>query len=209
MTISDALRRGLFGALLLAAGTAAALPPGLPWDRLPSAERERLAARAARLQAMAPAEREALVARVSAWHALPAGERARRREAWEAIEAMPHAERMRLQQAAAHFATLPEAERQVLRQQFGQLDQGLQRGWLLGPVLGAEWPDLHPLFAAMPAAQHGPAMLALRDASAQARADLAVLAQRVPPHERDALRSRWLAVPAGQRDAWLRAQVDP
>ena len=29
-----------------------------------------------------------------------------------------------------------------------------------------------------------------------ARTDLAVLAQRTPPHERDALRAEWLAVPA-------------
>lgn len=209
MTISECLRRGLPAALLLVAGSAAALPAGVPWDTLPAAERARLGARAERLQAMGADEHAALVARVAAWHALPAEERARRRAAFEAVEAMPHAERMRLQQAAVQFAALPDAERKALRLQFDQLDQGLQRGWLLGPVLGAEWPDLHPLFAAMPAEQHAPTLLALRAASPQARADLAVLAQRVPPHERDALRTRWLAVPADARDAWLRAQVDP
>ena len=54
-----------------------------------------------------------------------------------------------------------------------------------------------------------PAMLALRAASPQARADLAVLAQRTPPQERDALRAQWLAVAPDARDAWLRARVDP
>ena len=79
----------------------------------------------------------------------------------------------------------------------------------IGPTLGAEWPGLHALFAAMPAEQHAPAMLALRAASPQARADLAVLAQRTPPQERDALRAQWLAVAPDARDAWLRARVDP
>ena len=31
-----------------------------------------------------------------------------------------------------------------------------RRGWLLGPVLGADWPRLHPLFSAMPEDQRGP-----------------------------------------------------
>lgn len=196
-------------ALMLLAGAAAALPAGVPWATLPAADRERLTARDARLQAMSPAERDALAARVAAWRALPAEARTRQRAAFEAVDAMPHAERVRLQQAAAHFATLPDDARQALRLQFDQLDLGLQRGWLLGPTLGAEWPGLHALFAAMPAEQHAPAMLALRAASAQARTDLAVLAQRTPPHERDALRAEWLAVPADARDAWLRTRVDP
>lgn len=209
MRTSERLRHALGVALLALAGAATALPAGVPWTTLPAADRERLTARAARLQAMSPAERAAFAARVAAWHALPAQERERRRIAFAAIEAMPHPERARLQQAAAHFDTLPDEARQALRLQFDQLDLGLRRGWLLGPTLGAEWPGLHALFAAMPAEQHAPAMLALRAASPQARADLAVLAQRTPPQERDALRAQWLAVAPGARDAWLRARVDP
>lgn len=209
MRISEALRRTACAALLLVGGAAMALPAGLPWAALPAADRDRLTARAARLQAMSPAERDAFAARVAAWRALPAPERERRRIAFEAVEAMPHPERARLQQAAAQFAALPDDARQALRLEFDQLDLGLRRGWLLGPTLGAEWPALHPLFAAMPAEQHAPAMLALRAASTQARADLAVLAQRTPPHERDALRAQWLAIAPGARDAWLRARVDP
>ncbi|KLJ00169.1 hypothetical protein WQ56_10180 [Luteimonas sp. FCS-9] len=181
----------------------------MPLDRLPEADRARLTARAAQLATMSPDERDALVARRAAWAALPAAERARRRLAFEAVSDLPEADRARLQQAAAYFAGLPEDEQQALRLRFEQLDQGLRRGWLLGPTLGAEWPQLHALFAAMPEAQRAPAIAALRAASPQARADLAVLAQRTPPQDRDALRRQWLAVPAPERDAWLRARVAP
>lgn len=198
---------GFVGLLLAASGIAAALPPALQSDTLPAAERARLEARAARLAKMTPEARNALAARVAAWHALPATERARRRIAYEAAAALPHAERVRLQQAAAHFDTLPEAEQAELRLAFEQLDQGLRRGWLLGPELGGDWPGLHPLFSAMPESERAPSLLALRAMSPQARKDLAALAQRTPPHEREALRSAWLAVPADARDAWLRARV--
>jgi len=194
--------------LLLAMPPAwAVLPPALQSAGLPAAERAQLEARAARLARMTPAERARLSARVAAWQALPAAERQRRRIAHEAAATLPHAERVRLQQAATHFAALPEAEQRTLRLEFEQLDQGLRRGWLLGPVLGLDWPGLHPLFSAMPEAERMPALLALRATSPQARADLAALAQRTPPHERAALRRAWLAVPVESRDAWLRARV--
>ena len=93
MRTSDRLRHALAVALLALAGAATALPAGVPWTTLPAADRERLTARAARLQAMSPAERAAFAARVAAWHALPAQERERRRIAFAAIEAMPHPER--------------------------------------------------------------------------------------------------------------------
>ena len=208
MPISDRVLRGAGACLLLVAPLAhAALPAALKADTLPAAERAQLEARAARLAQMTPAERDALEARLAAWEILPASERARRRLAWQAADALPHAERMQLQQAAAHFDTLPAPEQQALRLAFEQLDLGLRRGWLVGPVLGADWPRLHPLFSAMPEAQRGPVLLALRASSLQARDDLAALAQRTPPQERDALRAQWLAVPADTRDAWLRARV--
>ncbi|MEN4902111.1 DUF3106 domain-containing protein [Luteimonas sp. TWI1416] len=200
----------LLGApLLLLAGSALALPAALPLERLPDGDRARLTERAARLATMSAAEREALAARQAAWAALPAAERARRRLAFEAVSDLPDAERARLQQAATYFDSLPEDERQALRLRFEQLDLGLRRGWLLGPTLGAAWPRLHPLFAAMPDAQRAPAIAALRAASPQALADLTLLAQRTPPQDRDALRRQWLAVPAPERDAWLRARVSP
>jgi len=208
MPISERVLRCIGLALLLAAPFAqAALPAALKADTLPASERAQLEARAARLAQMTPAERDALKARLAAWQVLPAAERARRRIAYQAADALPHAERMQLQQAAAHFDTLAEPEQRALRLAFEQLDQSLRRGWLLGPVLGADWPRLHPLFSAMPDAQRGPALLALRATSPQAREDLAALAQRTPPQARDALRAQWLAVPADTRDAWLRARV--
>ncbi|ASR42540.1 hypothetical protein BEN78_03190 [Xanthomonas citri pv. mangiferaeindicae] len=201
--------RLLGASLLLLAGSVRALPPALPLERLPDLDRARLTERAARLATMSAAEREALAARQAAWAALPAAERARRRLAFEAASDLPEAERARLQQAAAYFDSLPEDERQALRLRFEQLDLGMRRGWLLGPTLGAMWPQLHPLFAAMPDAQRAPAIAALRAASPQGLADLALLAQRTPPQDRDALRRQWLAVPAPERDAWLRARVAP
>ncbi|UNK41880.1 DUF3106 domain-containing protein [Luteimonas sp. S4-F44] len=200
----------LLGApLLLLAGGVSALPPALPLDRLPDVDRARLTERAARLATMSAAEREALLARQAAWAALPAAERARRRLAFEAAADLPDAERARLQRAAAYFDSLPEDAQQALRVRFEQVDLGLRRGWLLGPTLGAMWPRLHPLFAAMPEAQRAPAIAALRAASPQALDDLALLAQRTPPQDRDALRRQWLAVPAPERDAWLRARASP
>lgn len=209
MPICERAGRPLLLGLVLALAPVAAwaLPPALQDSELPAAERERLEARAARLADMSPEQRSALAARIAAWRALPAQERGRRRIAHEAATALPHAERMQLQRAAAHFDTLPEAEQRALRLEFEQLDQGLRRGWRLGPTLGQDWAGLHPLFSAMPEDERGPALLALRTMSAQARADLAALAQRTPPHERDALRSAWLAAPADARDAWLRARV--
>jgi len=209
MPISERmLRRGAAVLLLLLAPLAqAALPAALEARALPPTERAQLEARAARLAQMTPAERDALQARLAAWQILPAAERARRRIAWQAADTLPHAERMQLQRAAAHFDTLPEPRQRELRLAFEQLDLGLRRGWLLGPVLGTDWPRLHPLFSAMPEAQRGAALLALRATSPQARDDLAALAQRTPPQERDALRAQWLAVPADARDAWLRARV--
>ena len=192
-------------AVLLCPVLAQALPPAL--ETLPDAARSGLEARAARLAELTPEARAALAARVAAWHALPAEERGRRRIAHAAAEALPHEERMRLQRAAERFDALPEAEQRALRLEFEQLDQGLRRGWRLGPVLGLDWPGLHPLFSAMPETEHVPALLALRAMSPQGRADLAALVQRTPPHEREALRQAWLAAPADGRDAWLRARV--
>lgn len=195
---------------LACAGVASALPSTIAgWSTLPAQDRELLTTRAARLAAMTPAQRQTLIARVAEWHALPGAVRAQRREAWRAVDALPHAERMRLQTAATRYAALPEDERKALRARFDAVDRGMQRGWLLGPELGAAWPGLHALFAAMPAAQQDAVVLALRAMSAQARDDLAVLALRTPPQAREALRHDWLSIPAEQRDAWLRDQVNP
>ena len=54
MRTSERLRHALGVALLALAGAATALPAGVPWTTLPAADRERLTARAARLDLHLP-----------------------------------------------------------------------------------------------------------------------------------------------------------
>jgi hypothetical protein len=88
------------------------------------------------------------------------------------------------------------------------LDEMQRRGWRLGPVLGADYPRLQPLFGFVPEAERTATLSLLRQLDAQQRDDLAVLAQRIAPQERDGFRRELLAVPAAARGAWLRARRD-
>lgn len=164
---------------------------------------------AARLAALEPAQAEALQRRLEAWEALPESMRRERREAWQAWQALPGQERERMRAAREAWRALPVAEQQLLRSRFDMLDAGIARGWLLGPTLGADWPQLHALFAQVPPQQRDATLQALRALAPQARADLAVLAQRTPPQDREALRQALLAQPPAQRAQWLRLRVDP
>jgi hypothetical protein len=197
---------------LCAAGAAFAqsLPPSLlkPAQRLPAPAQEELRRHQARLDAMATGERDDFRQRVAEWDALAPAVQRQRRDAWQAWHALDATERARLQAAARDYATLPPDRQQALHAQFDALDDSERRGWLLGPVLGAEWPHLHPLFAQVPERERGALLDALRGADPAARADLAVLAQRTPPQDRDALRRQWLAVPAARRGAWLRDRLE-
>jgi hypothetical protein len=204
-------RGALLLVLLACCGAAAALPPSLRavMERLPEAERARLAERQQRWSALDEAGRAALRQRIAEWDALPDAERRSRREGWQAWQALPHDERMRMREARARFDALPAAEQQALRERFDALDANLRRGWLLGPTLGADWPRLHALLAQVPDEAHAALLDALRLLSPQAREDLAVLAQRTPPEGRDALRAELLAQPVQARGPWLRRRVDP
>lgn len=164
---------------------------------------------AARMAALAPAQAEALQRRLEAWEALPEAMRRERREAWQAWQALPAQERARMRAAHEAWRSLPVAEQQLLRSRFDTLDTGIARGWLLGPTLGADWPQLHALFAQVPPQQRDATLRALRALPPQARADLAVLAQRTPPQDREALRQALLAQPPAQRAQWLRQRVEP
>lgn len=202
---------GLLTLLAACCGGALALPPALQQiaPRLPEEDRARLVERQGRLSALGDAQRQALRARLEAWDALPDAERDSRREAWQAWRQIPHAERLRMREARARFDALPPERQQALRETFDALDANLRRGWLLGPTLGADWPRLHALLSQAPAEDREPLLLALRALGEQGRADLALLSQRVPPEERDALRNQFLAQPPAARDAWLRRRVDP
>ena len=199
-------------AIGLATGAAFAqsLPPGLleRAQALPAPTGAELQRHAAMLAAMTPGQRAAFRQRVVEWDAQVPARQRERREAWQAWLALPVPERERVQAAASAYAALPAERQQALRAQYDALDGSDQRGWLLGPVLGVDYPKLHALVAQVPATQRDALLAALRSLSPQGRADLAVLAQRTPPQARDALRTQLLAVPMPQRDAWLRERLD-
>ena len=161
----------------------------------------------ARIAALSPAEREALQRRAAAWEALPASMQGERREAWLAWRALPADERVRMQAAREAWRDLPVERQQALRARFDALDAGIRRGWLLGPTLGAHWPQLHALFVQVEPDEREAMLGALRALPPQALDDLGVLAQRTPPQERAALREALLAQPPGARAAWLRARL--
>ncbi|MGN6113707.1 MAG: DUF3106 domain-containing protein, partial [Luteimonas sp.] len=82
---------------------------------------------------------------------------------------------------------------QALRDAFSAQPGDLQRGWLLGPSLGAAWPRLEPLLQQVPARERDPLLARLRGMDGAGLDALAMLAQRTPPQEREALRQRLLS----------------
>src|SRR5690606_23319234 len=64
-----------------------------------------------------------------------------------------------------------------------------------------------PLLMQVPAAQREPLLAVLHELSALQLDDLATLAQRTPPQERDALRRELLSTAATSRTAWLRQRL--
>lgn len=166
------------------------------------------AALAARWAAMSPSAQAAWQQRRLAWDALPRDERADRRARYAAWRALDEVQRARLRAAASDIAALPPEHQAALRTQFRVLDGMQRQGWRLGPELGADWPRLQPLFAYVPPGERDGLLSLLRRMDAEQRDDLAALAQRLPPQDRDAFRRDLLAVPDGQRRAWLRQQRD-
>lgn len=194
----------------------ASAPPGavLPatldaqLQRLPAALRAQVRPQAAAWSEWDDARRGAWRERQARWDALPVAERGAGREAYAAWRGLSTADRAGVQAAGMALALLPAAEQQVVQQRFAALDRSSQRGWLLGPALGGDYPKLQPLLAQLPEDQHAPLLAALRAMRAGERADLAVLAQRVPPQERAALRRALLSTSAGNRSAWLRLRLE-
>lgn len=139
--------------------------------------------------ALDPAQLAELRRRYAAWQALPAPEQARIRD------------------AAQRMAALPPAQQQTLRARFDAQDQRFRDGWLLGPQLGQLFPKLQGLFGYLPADQREPALAILRQLSVDQLAQLSLVAQRTPPQERDQVRSQFLSLAPGARDAWLKQNV--
>jgi hypothetical protein len=194
-------------------GLAQAAPPvldafGDSVAKLPPARRAQLQAQAARWEAWSVAEREAFRQRAAAWAALPSAERARRREQHLAWQRLTADEQAQLRAMALRWQQLAPAQQQAWRTRFEALDRSAQRGWLLGPMLGADYARLQPLLAQVPAREQAPLLQVLRALTPAQRADLAVLVQRTPPQERPLLRHELLSATADQRQAWLWQRLD-
>jgi len=163
--------------------------------------------RAGRLQAMSSEQRVRFGQRLAEWKARPLAEREDRRARYQAWLQLDEAERLRLRAIAAEIATFPPQRQQALRAQFDALDVSWRRGWRLGPALGADYEKLQPLLAYVPPAQRRPLLASLRTMTAAQRAELAVLAQRTPPQDREALRAELLAQPGAQLENWLQRKL--
>lgn len=186
------------------------LPPGLDalLAGLPEDARVRIRLRAARWQAWSPAERAAFAERAGAWDGQAPRARMERREDWRAWQALPAMQREQVAGMSREFATLPPDARQALRAEFDALDVSVQRGWRLGPVLGADYASLHGLLAQVPVEQRAPLLEVLHAMSSAQRAQLAVLTQRTSPQARDDLRRELIATPPERRQQWLWEQMD-
>lgn len=206
-------RRGpVLLALVLALGASDAAPLleafGDSLARLPPEHRAQLQTRVARWEAMGEDERRALHARAAAWAALSPAERAERRERYAAWRRLPPVEQAQLQAVAVRWQRLDPAQQRAWRDRFAALDESERRGWLLGPVLGADYPRLQPLLAQVPPREQAPLLHVLQAMTALQRADLAVLVQRTPPQARAGLRRELLSTPADRRAAWLAQRLD-
>lgn len=129
------------------------------------------------------------------------------RSRYAAWQALPELERARVREAARRIAALPPAQQQTLRERFTVQDQRFRDGWLLGPQLGQLFPKLQGLFGYLPAEQREPALAILRQLNVDQLAQLSLVAQRTPPQDRDQVRSQFLALAPGARDAWLKQHV--
>ena len=187
----------------------AAVDPALLADfsnilpRLQPAQRARLQQQAAQWSDWSAAERRDFTTRTAQWDALSPSEQGAARERYRAWLALPPQARVRIDAAARRYRALPSEQQRELRASFDALDRSLQRGWLLGPGLGADYAKLQPLLAQVPAAEHAELLRVLRAMTVTQRDDLAVLVQRTPPQERARLRRELVSTAAGNRDDWL------
>ncbi|MBF6023021.1 DUF3106 domain-containing protein [Lysobacter niastensis] len=174
---------------------------------LPAEARVLLQQRAAQWMNWSAGERDAFAVRLKDWEALPAADRGGQRERYAAWRALTPAERTDVQAAMQRYAALPSDEQQALHREFEALDRSQQRGWLLGPLLGADYAVLQPLLAQLPPEEHRAMLQVLRTMAPQQRADLSVLVRRTPPHERAQLRRELQATAPINRDDWLRTRL--
>ena len=182
-------------------------PLAAVWPGMEPATRQRLQANARQWLALAPAERDALAATMAAWDALPAAERARRRGAFAAWQSLSPGERGRVHAAAVDLAAMTPEQRRSLRDGFEGLPPDQRQDWWLGPGIGAGFAQLRPLFAFVPEGERTALLALLRSLSPEARADLALLARRLPANQRESLRRDLMAAPPADREALIRARA--
>lgn len=176
-------------------------------SRLPAAAQPGMRAQARRWAEWTPDQRRAYRLRQARWDAQPPAARGEQRErylAWRALEPAAHSQ---IADAARALAALPAEQQEGLRTRFIAQDGSAQRGWLLGPVLGASYPKLQPLIAQLPLEHHAALLGVLRRLSPGESADLARLAQRTPPQERATLLRALLSTAESNRAAWLQARA--
>ncbi len=180
-------------------------PLATAWPGLDPATRQRLQQNASHWLGLGPTQRAALAQRMHDWDALPAAERARRRGAFAAWQALPLAEREQVRVADARVRALVPTQAQALRDAFETLPSDQRQDWWLGPGIGAGFAQLRPLFAFVPESERMVLLEILRGLGPAARADLALLALRLPANERESLRRELVAAPAAERETLIRA----
>lgn len=171
-------------------------------------QRMRLSENAERWNGWDATRQAAFTARAAAWDALAPAARASQRERYAAWRSLGAHEQAAIRAASARFAGLPREQQQAIRARFDELDRSVQRGWLLGPVLGRDYPSLQPLLAQVPQEQHAGLLEVLRAMTPTQRADVAVLVARTPPQERAGLRLELLSTPASNRERWLWSRLE-
>ncbi|UHQ20325.1 DUF3106 domain-containing protein [Lysobacter sp. KIS68-7] len=175
---------------------------------IPAPVQADLREQAALWTAWSPAQRTDFARRVAQWDAQPRERRAQWRVAYQAWRHLDPVAAEAVENAVQAFAQLAPEDQARLRAEFDALDATTQRGWLLGPAIGADYPKLQPLLAQMPESQHEAMLRMLRSMDSAQRADLAVLAQRVPPQAREELVRNVLSTSDANRAAWLRARLE-
>ncbi|XWO45057.1 DUF3106 domain-containing protein [[Pseudomonas] boreopolis] len=141
------------------------------------------------------------------WQAMTPAQRADLRARYRAWRELGDAERARIRQARDRLAALPAEQQRAQRVRFDAMDRLYRDGWRLGPTLGAHYAHLQPLFGYVPPAQRDVLLGLLRSLDAEQLQQLAVISQRTPPQERDALRNELLAQAPAARAAWLRRKL--
>lgn len=173
------------------------------WPGLDAEVRLRMRRQAVHWLSLSEIEREALRERIRQWDQQPPAERARQRAPFAAWQALPERERQHLRAIAEAWKALPEAQQQALRAEFEALPPDSRQDWWLGPVLGADFSTLRPLFAFVPMDEREQWLALLHGLDAGTRAELAVLARRLPASQREALRRELVLADGAEQRAEL------